>query len=330
MHRFSDAAIMRLGAAALVLLAIVMAAAFNLSKFPGFGGETYQAEFTDASGLKRGDIVQVAGMRVGRVAGVAVDGNQVIVDFEVDHGVKFGDQSEATIEVYNLLGQKFLQLKPAGEGQLDPEDVIPLERTNAAYDIVGVFSDLATTTEQINTEQLGTALDTVSETLDGSSEEIKGTFSGLARLSQTISSRDAELQELLRRSHSVTALLADRRGDLVTLMQEGDLLLQELTRRREAIHALLVNTSNLAEQLTGLVNDNQAQLEPALRQLRDVLSVLQKKEKQLGATISALGPYGSILGNIIGTGPWFDAYVVNLAGIGSGEFRPGVRGAGQG
>ncbi len=38
-----------------------------------------------------------------------------------------------------------------------------------------------------------------------------------------------------------------------------------------------------------------------------------------------LGPYASILINIIGTGPWFDAYVPNLVGLAGGEFKPGKR-----
>ena len=51
MRRYSDAKILRLGAITLVVMLLVMAAAFNLSKFPGFGGDLYRAEFNDASGL---------------------------------------------------------------------------------------------------------------------------------------------------------------------------------------------------------------------------------------------------------------------------------------
>ena len=47
------------------------------------------------------------------------------------------------------------------------------------------------------------------------------------------------------------------------------------------------------------------------------------KQKRIKETLDALGPYVSILGNIIGTGPWFDAYVVNLLAIPTGEFLPG-------
>ena len=66
---------------------------------------------------------------------------------------------------------------------------------------------------------------------------------------------------------------------------------------------------------------------PALQQVDDLLALLNSKDKQLKATLHALGPYVSILGNIIGTGPWFDAYASNLLGIPTGEFLP-TRGEG--
>ena len=96
-----------------------MAAAFNLSQFPGFKGSTYRAEFKDASGLHKGNIVQIGGIRVGRVTDVALkDSNTVVVTFEVDNGVEFGSESSASIEVLSLLGEKYLEVQPAGAGQL--------------------------------------------------------------------------------------------------------------------------------------------------------------------------------------------------------------------
>ena len=77
-------------------------------------------------------------------------------------------------------------------------------------------------------------------------------------------------------------------------------------------------------QLRGVATDNQAQIEPALKRgRRPARASSTAKEKELKATLDALGPYASILGNIIGTGPWFDAYAVNLAAIPTGEFLPG-------
>ena len=323
MRRYTEFQVLRLGAITIVVMLLVMAASFNLSKFPGFGGDSYQAYFADASGLHKGNMVQVGGIRVGRVQDVELDKGAVLVTFEVDHGVDFGTESQARVEVLNLLGEKYLNLLPAGDGQLDEDSPIPVDRTSSSYDIVGVFGDLAETTEQIDTEQLDRALDVVSDTMNQSAPEIQASFEGIARLSQSVASRDSQIQALLQSSRDVSALLADRSTDLVDLMQNSSLVFEEVERRKDAIHQLLVNARVLSRQLKGVATDNQAQLGPALKQVDELLSLLNSKQKELKATLDALGPYASILGNIIGTGPWFDAYASNLAAIPTGEFLPG-------
>ncbi|GAA4805132.1 MCE family protein [Nocardioides caeni] len=326
MSRPSDARVLRLGVITLVLMALITAATFNLGKFPGFRGTTYYAEFSDASGIHKGNIVQVGGIRVGRVTDVTLAGDRVKVKFELDGGVEFGEDSTASIEVLNLLGEKFLDLQPVGEGQLAEGGTIPVENTQSAYDIVGVFSDLTTTTEEIDTEQLSQALSSVADTLDVAAPEIQASFDGIARLSRTVASRDAEIQSLFESSQEVTQVLADRSEDIVSLMKNSDLVFQELTERKQSVHDLLVNARILAQELRGLVKDNEAQIGPALTEVDGLLSFLVSKEKKLKETLAALGPYVSILSNIIGTGPWFDAYASNLLAIPTGEFVPGFTG----
>lgn len=323
MSRASDARVLRLGVITLVVMALVSAATFNLSKFPGFRGTTYYAEFSDASGIHRGNIVQVGGIRVGRVTDVTLDEDRVQVKFEVDGDVELGPESKASIEVLNLLGEKFLDVQPVGEGRLAGGGTIPLERTESAYDIVGVFGDLTTTTEQIDTERLSQALDVVGDTLDASAPEIQASFDGIARLSRTVASRDAEVQSLFQSSQRVSKVLADRSDDIVKLMESSDLVFQELLKRKAAVHRLLVNARALAQELRGLAEDNAAQIGPALAEVDELLSFLVSKKKRLQQTLAALGPYVSILSNIIGTGPWFDAYASNLLALPTGEFVPG-------
>lgn len=313
----------RYGVIAIVVLVLAMAAAFNLSKVPGISGATYYAEFADASGLHTGNIVQIGGIRVGRVTGVELEGNKVRVKFTVDHGVDFGTETGASIEVLNLLGEKYLQVTPAGPGQLEGHGTIPLDRTHAAYDIVGVLGDLTTTTEHIDTDHLKDALNVLSDTIHSASPELEPTLQGVSRLSRTIASRDAGLRQLLHSANTVATLLASRRTDLIGLMKDADLVFAELRLRKDAIHQLLVNARVLAVQLRGVAVDNQHQIGPALAEVDQLLGLLVKRDKQLKALLSRVGPYASILGNIIGTGPWFDAYVANLAGIPTGEFVPG-------
>src|SRR3954463_7385317 len=237
----SDAQVARIGTIALVVALLAMAAALNLQKFPGFRGTSYQADFTDASGLHEGNMVQVAGIRVGRVSSIDLAGDHVVVHFSVDNGVHFGTGTTASIEVLNLLGEKYINLRPSGPGITKAGTTIPLQRTDSSYDIVKVFSQLSDTTERIKIPQLQNALDAVSETMDRSSGPARATFDGLSRLSIAVSSRNAEIQSLLKRANSVSNLLASRRGDLVHLMKSGRQILAEVKLRKDAIHSLLVN-----------------------------------------------------------------------------------------
>jgi phospholipid/cholesterol/gamma-HCH transport system substrate-binding protein len=321
----SDRELSRIGVISLVLALVALAAAMNLQKFPGLRGAPYTAQFSDASGLRKGNMVQIAGVRVGRVSDIELARDHVVVHFTVDAERSFGRESEASVEVLNLLGEKFLNLVPKGSQEMPEDGRIPLARTDASYDIVKVFNRLADTTEGIDIPQLQEALNSVADTMNRTSDEAGATFDGLSRLSTTIASRDAELQSLLERARSVSKLLADRKGDIVALMKDADLIMAELRRRREAVHSLLVNTARLSRELGGLVDDNQKQIGPTLRALREVTQTLVTREAQLRDIIVKLGPYTRIMSNVIGTGPWFDAYAVNFFALPSGEFQPEKR-----
>ncbi|GAA3521995.1 MCE family protein [Aeromicrobium panaciterrae] len=327
MARRSDSQILRLGAVSIAILLLVMVASFNIQRLPFFKGTTFHAELKDASGLRTGAEVQVAGVRVGRVSKLTIGTEKVIADFDVKDA-KLGRSTHASVEVKSLLGEKFLNIKPEGSGQLPAGATIPITRTDAGPDIVGTLGQLTTQTEETNKENLTTALNSLADVIDQAAPEVKTSFSGLSRLSSTIATRDEEIEKLLARSKNVTQLLDERKGDLVELMNQASLIFQELQTRKDAVHALLVNATQLADELDGVVKDNREQLKPTLDKLENVLLFLHAREDQIETLIKNYGPYVNILGNIVGSGPWFDAYVPNIVGVFAGEFLPAKPGGG--
>jgi phospholipid/cholesterol/gamma-HCH transport system substrate-binding protein len=328
MTRYDPARQTRAGLILIGLLGFAMVAAFNLQKFPMVRGTPFHAEFSDASGIHPGARVEIAGTRVGRVNAVRIEGTKVLVDFDVKGGHRLGKDTTASINVLNLLGEKYLDLKPRGSGRLEGDSVIRLEKTTAGYDIVATLSQLTETTEELDTDQVAKALTTVADTLDEAAPEIQGSFEGVARLSQTIAANDEELDRLLAHAESVATTVADHKEDLTQLMEKSQIIFTELIRRRDDIHRLLVSARSLANQLSGVVKDNEKQIGPALRELRTATAFLNKREKELTDIVGYYDDYSGGLINIIGTGPWFDAYVPNLTGLVTGEFvygrRPGL------
>ncbi|PPS69071.1 ABC transporter substrate-binding protein [Streptomyces sp. 46] len=302
-----------IGAVGLTVLALLTVAAFNADRLPVIGdGETYSAAFAEAGGLKPGDEVRIAGVKVGKVEEVDLDGDHVKVTFKIKDEPGFGTETGASIRVKTILGAKYLALRPRGRGQLEPGSEIPLERTVPAYDVVQAFSDLTTTTEKVDTDRLAKALDTISTTFEDSPQEVRASIKGLSKISRTVASRDKALGELLDHANGVTGVLADRSGDFTALVEDGDKLFKEISKRRAAIHKLLKTSAALGIQLSGLVQDNEKEIGPALKGLNTVVKMLERNQAGLERSIKLLAPYVRVFTNTLGNGRWFDSYVQNL------------------
>ncbi|GAB2715669.1 MCE family protein [Streptomyces bullii] len=301
------------GAAGLTTLALLTVAAFNADDLPLIGGgETYSAAFAEAGGLKPGDEVRIAGVKVGKVETVDLDGDHVKVTFKLKDDPAFGTETGASIRVKTILGAKYLALHPKGAGQLAPGSEIPLRRTVPAYDVVQAFSDLTTTTEEVDTQRLAKALDTLSATFEDSPAEVRASIKGLSRISRTVASRDKALGELLDHANGVTGVLAERSGDFSALVKDGDLLFKEISKRREAIHKLLKSSAALGVELSGLVEDNREQIGPALKNLDTFVKMLERNQASLDRSVKLLAPYVRVFTNTLGNGRWFDSYIQNM------------------
>jgi phospholipid/cholesterol/gamma-HCH transport system substrate-binding protein len=301
------------GAVSLAVLALLVLAAFRAEDLPVIGGgDTYYAAFSEAGGLKPNDEVRVAGVRVGKVQSVDLEGDHVRVEFQVDQGIDFGTTTGADIKVKTLLGAMYLALQPSGPGQLQEDSEIPESRTTSPYDVVQAFSGLASRSERIDTDRLAKSLNTMSSLMQNTPEEFRGALRGMSALSQNIAARDAQLNALLTHMQKVSRVLGDRNGDLVKLMEDGDKLFRALAARRQSVHNLLTATSQLSKQLTGLVEDTRADLKPALDHLNGVLDMLRRNQENLDNSLRLMAPFYRVFANTLGTGPWFDTIIQNM------------------
>jgi phospholipid/cholesterol/gamma-HCH transport system substrate-binding protein len=305
-----------IGAISIAAILLLMVVAFKAGDLPLIGGgDTYHASFSEGGGIKPNDEVRIAGVRVGKVTGVDLDGNKVDVTFKVDTPSKFGTQTRAEIKVKTLLGAMFLALKPEGSGQLAKDSTIPVSRTKSAYDVVQAFSGLADRAERIDTDRLADSIDTIADLTKDTPVAFQGTLRGLSRLSQTVASRNDQINTLLKNLDSVSGTLANRDEDIVNLMKNSDTLLRALVARRASVHRLLVSTSQFSNELTLLVRQSRADLKPALTNLQGVVNLLLKNQNNLDESLRLMAPFYRVFANTLGSGPWFDTWIANLPPI---------------
>lgn len=298
--------------ACLTAIILGVLATLRLPDLPLIGdGAGYTAEFGDAAGLQPDDAVRVAGVKVGRVSRVALDGNEVAVSFRAKN-VWLGDRTSAVIKLETLLGRKYLALEPAGGGVLDPAVAIPRQRTTTPYELTDAFQGLTTTVNGIDTGQLAKSFEAISRTFATTPADVKGALAGLSQLSGTLSRRDEQLSRLWGNTTRFSATLAARDAQLVRLMSDGNEVLDEIVRRKQAIGSLLEAATTLSGELRGLVEDNRTRLDPVLTQLDRLTALLRRNQDSLAEGIAKFAPFVRVFTNGAGNGRWADSYLCGL------------------
>lgn len=272
---------------------------------------TYTAYFGDTGGLETGDKVFLAGVHVGDIKDIELEGDKVRIEFGVD-GTELGVSSEVSIKTLTVLGRKFLQVTPKGEKKLSPDQSIPLERTSTPYLLTDALGDLTTTVSDLDTTQVTNALDTLSQTLDRTAPNLSAALDGVSRLSDSVGTRDQMVKDLFHNAESLTKVLGGRSEQINKLLLDGNTLFAALDQRKQAIDTLLVNLSAVTAQVAALVDDNEAQLRPVLDQLNSVTALLNDRKSDVKNAILPASQYITSLGESVASGPFFKAYIMNL------------------
>ena len=302
-----------IGVIGIVAILLLLLLSFNANALPFIGGgTTYHADFSDGSGLKSGDDVRIAGVKVGKVTGVTLKGAMVRVALQINTSAKIGDQTRADIKIKTLLGQKYVALSPSGAGKLHGD--IPLSRTTSPLDVTQAFIGLGQRAGEIDTKQLATAFDTLAATFQDTPPYVHESLRGLQRLSTSIASRDNQLHQLLADANAVTNTLAQRNAEIAKLINDSNLILQTVYQQRVVIHHLLVDTAAVSKQLSGLVRDNRALIGPALANLEQTLVILQRNQDNLDQAIHLTAPFIRDFTDVLGNGRWFETVLWNLPG----------------
>lgn len=111
-----------LGAVVLLGAIIFLATSYKTANVGDVGGYKVTADFSGIGGLKIGDEVQISGVKVGQVVGIALDPASFLarVTLDVESAVKLPADTAAIISSQSLLGGRYLSLEPGGA-----EDTIP-------------------------------------------------------------------------------------------------------------------------------------------------------------------------------------------------------------
>lgn len=246
-----------------VCMATVWTVFVTLQRNIGGTTQSYGAVFTDVSGLKVGDEVRMAGVRVGRVDEVALDGTQAKVDFQVDSAQTLYGNTKASIVYQNIIGQRYLGLSLADFGDpavLPAGSVIPVERTEPSFDISYLLNGFEPLFALLDPQQVDNLSGAIVSALQGDSGAITNLISETTRLAESFSGTDQILDGLLTNLNPVLETLAARDGELDTTVTAAQAIFDGFAARRAEFIDNMAQVSIVASRLGTVMSDVQPDL----------------------------------------------------------------------
>ena len=284
----------------------------------GFGSSReYSAEFTDATGVTKGDDIRVAGVRVGTVSEVEIiDRSRALVTFSVDDDASVNGGTNAAIRYRNLVGQRYISLtQEVGDTQRLPDGAtIPVSRTRAALDLTVLFNGFKPLFQALSPEDVNQLSYELIQVFQGEGGTLEGLLAHTASVTSTLADRDEVIGDLIDNLSLVLDHVADRDEQLTRLIQSFRTLVGGLKKDRFAILGSLEEVSTLSVETASLIDGIREPLVKDIKELRTVAGNIDKNKAELDRALQVLPIKLNKIGRTAIYGSFFNFYLCEFQG----------------
>lgn len=231
-------ALWRSGVFVLVCLAVMFALFVEFGQLRLQPEKTYNAEFTNVSGLEKGNFVRIAGVEVGKVKGISIkDDATVRVEFSVDPSVVLTEGSKAVIRYQDLIGGRYLALEEGAGGvkRLNQGDTIPLRRTDPALDLDALIGGFRPLFRALDPDQVNALAGQLIAAFQGQGATISSVLTQTAALTNTLADRDQLIGQVVTNLNTVLGSLGDQSGQFAKSVDSLSKLVEGLAARKQDI-----------------------------------------------------------------------------------------------
>lgn len=271
---------------------------------PGVKGDTHRfhAVFSDVSGLRTGDAVRVAGVRVGTVTGIQVVEKGAEVTFVVRDDQPVLENTRMVMRYQNLLGQRYLALVQPDRraDELEPGSTIPLSRTSPGIDLTALLNGFRPLFQTLKPETVNALATSIVKVLEGEAGSVERLLQQTAEITSYLADRDEIISRVLDNLTPVLENLADQAPRISSTIQQLRRLMKGLARDRQEIGRSIEQVSRLVDSTADLFTDLREPLAEAVRRFRETARMLAANREEFvraldsfGTTFAALGRAGS-------------------------------------
>lgn len=268
-----------LGVGAITVLVVVIGAMLAVHTV-GAGYKHYTAEFAQAASLRPGNPITVAGIPVGEITSMKLDGDHVEAGLKIRDNVALGNDSRASIKVTTILGSRYLALDPGGTGSL-ANGTFDLAHTNVPYDLQAALQDATTTFEQVDSDRFAQSLAVLGKQLEGLPAVVPQAMTNIDQLSSIIGQRRDQLGQLLRSTEQVTNTLRRQQSSIGSVVNQAQDLLGQFVARRAVFHAMMRSLSSVVDSMHQILVNDRSNVDTLISDMRDFTDMMAKHDDLL-------------------------------------------------
>ncbi|WP_099021011.1 MlaD family protein [Mycolicibacterium palauense] len=284
----------------------------------------YAAMFSDVFGLREGDDVRMAGVRVGRVENIELRGDLARVSFVVQNDQQMFGNTVASVTYQNVVGQRYLGLSLGSigdRGLLPPGSVIPVERTDPSFDVGTLLNGYEPLFSVLNPRDADNLTKGVIQSLQGDRASIAALVTQTSQLTDSIAGQDEELGAVITDLNAVMENLATYNSDLDQIIDEAQRTVSTFEARRPDLVSSMGSISRVVQQLSVIADDVYPSLNELVTRQPGFAEHLVGIEPQLAFTGANLPLLLKGFARITNEGAYANAYACDLNATG---FFPGL------
>lgn len=291
------------------VVVIVAALAATAMAYLNPTGQTgYVARLANSGGVRAGDQVRIAGIPVGKVTDVRLDGAVVEMKFDVERAVMVGSESTLDIKLLTPLGGHYVALDPKGALPLG-RNVIPPQRVTLPFEVNDIIQGATPLIKEVNGQVIHDTFTEVANAANKFPDAVRDLLRSANALTTSMSKSTADFHRSLDFTNNGLRATVAARKQLITLFEQLDIIGQSYTSKSVDIVEFFGLFSELARILDRIVVFYGREVGPVVNGLEDITDTLNAHPERWGEALEGLGQsLNIVLPMLSGNGVVFDKH----------------------
>lgn len=276
------------------------------------GGYQLSARFDDVAGLVDGDDVRLAGLPVGRVAGIDVEDGNAVVRFVVDGTVTLPADTAVSVRWRNLIGQRYLALRPGtAPARLGDGDEVTV--TDDVVDLGRIVNQLSPLAQAVGPDQVNRILGALVVAFEGNDAAFDTLTADLGSLAAALADRGALLGQMQADYATITDAVASRDAQIAAMVTNLSAITGTLDATDRLIDTALAEFARFAHGTETVLARSREDLGAVLEQLPVLTGTAVANLDQIELAVRTLPPMMDAVLPTINRGPYLRVNLLCLA-----------------